>query len=182
MLSATHGLAFFSPSRGHSYSPPVRKLGKPARTGLSQRSKESSLAPGSQNPNASQSSSADGRGTVIDDAQTLLEAMRMTMKYGREYMDELPLVGEPGNFRVSKQREALGAPSTSSIQASRIMSQPGDKTPTPATAQSPPPRLQTDIPTVDSKRSAKSSDRSPESAGGPSKPRRRKSKVASAIE
>lgn len=37
--------------------------------------------------------------------RTLYDALQMTLQYGKEYMDDVPLVGEPGNFRLAKSRE-----------------------------------------------------------------------------
>ena len=41
--------------------------------------------------------------------RTIYNALTMTMLYGKEYVDDLPLLGEPGNFRLSKNKEASAA-------------------------------------------------------------------------
>jgi mediator of RNA polymerase II transcription subunit 6 len=50
-------------------------------------------------------------GTTIEasefqDLWTLEEALRLLARYGDEYMDEHPLVGEPGSFILSKSSDA----------------------------------------------------------------------------
>ena len=39
------------------------------------------------------------------DARTAWEALRMTVNYGKEYSEDTPLVGEPGSFRFSKNKD-----------------------------------------------------------------------------
>lgn len=50
-----------------------------------------------------------------NDSRTLQQALRLTVQYGKDFADETPLVGEPGNFRLSKTRDqstaGLAAPS-----------------------------------------------------------------------
>ena len=64
------------------------------------------------------------------ESQTLLQALQMTMRYGKEYSDEVPLVGEPGNFRFSKKNEQTLKPSAGAAVASSQAS--GSRAGTPA--------------------------------------------------
>ena len=182
MLSASHEIDVFSPARGHSYSPPQQKNRTSVHTGLSQRSKESTPMPGSQSQTASNMASTEPSAATAGDLQTLVEAIRMTMQYGNEYVDEVPLVGEPGNFRwTTKHRDTL-APSAASTQTVPPTSSSRDNSQPPPRKPSPPPPLQTNVPPVTSKKSARIAEGSPDTPGGPPKPKRRKSKVASAVD
>jgi mediator of RNA polymerase II transcription subunit 6 len=53
--------------------------------------------------------------TQFQDSRTLEEALILLTRYGNEYMDENPLVGEPGSFILSKSSES----SSSTRQASK---------------------------------------------------------------
>ena len=172
-------LPVFSPSYGHTYIPPASKPAE-HQLKLSQRSKENTPVPGSQ-------SQADNRSTqlvtehsskAITDTQTLLNAIRMTLNHGNEYMDETPLVGEPGNFRLSKNKENP-APSAGTVaQASQLTTPVKERTPATVQVPSPPPQIETDASGLASRKSAKGGERSPTTPGGMAKPKRRKSKAA----
>jgi mediator of RNA polymerase II transcription subunit 6 len=182
MLSTAAPLPVFAPSYGHTYFPPVQKPSQPSQIGLSQQSKETTPMPGSQ-PDASQKGTKafpDGQASDLQDAQILLDAINMSLRYGKEYMNEISLVGEPGNFRLSKTKDALAPPSASASQtaqpASRLAS-PKKTSPAPSPPQPPPP-IVTDVPPVVSKKSAKGTDKSPTTPASSQKPKRRKSKPA----
>lgn len=98
--------------------------------------------------------------------QLLAESYNLSSRYGKEYMDENPLVGEPGSFILSKSREAGPAVSQ---QQTRARAPP--KLPTSADVKTtvvPPPV----------KKSAKGVEKSPISPGTKEKKQRRKSKAA----
>ncbi len=40
----------------------------------------------------------------------------MTLQYGKEYADNISLVGEPGNFRFSKNKEAAASQAKGQLQ------------------------------------------------------------------
>ena len=182
MISATQNLDYFTPSRGHTYLPPMLKAAEKHHTGLSQRSKEPTPATNSQSQNTSHGAASDSQTSTVSSTKTLVEAIRMTMQHGKEYMDDSPLAGEPGNFRLSKLREALGPVSASSSQNARPTTASKTSSPAPIKAPSPLPPLQTDLPEGKSKKSAKPADGSPDTPGGHPKPKRRKSRVVSAID
>ena len=182
MLSETASLPVFSPAYGHTYLPPASKPATASQIGLLQKIKEPTPMPGSQSATSGQNNQNEARPSAATDTQTLINAIRMTMRYGKEYMDESPLVGEPGNFRLSKQKQTLVSPTGADLPTARLTSPPKDKSATPAQRPASPPMIQTDIPPVDSKKSAKASDRSPTTPGGSLKPKRRKSKIASMSE
>jgi hypothetical protein len=89
-------------------------------------------------------------------------------------MDETLLVGEPGNFRTSKVRDATAISKQTSANEGQLSVLAKEKN----SAASPPPPIQTDVPQSGSKKSAKGGDRSPTTPGGREKPKRRKSRPA----
>jgi len=182
MLSAAAPLPVFAPSYGHTYFPPVQKPSQPSQIALSQQSKETTPMPVSQ-PDASQKSTKmlpDAQAPDFQDTRTLLESINMSLRYGKEYMNEMPLDGEPGNFRLSKTKEALAPPSAGASQVAQSASQPAStKKASPAPAPPPPPPpIQTDMSTIGSKKSAKGSEKSPTTPASSQKAKRRKSKPA----
>ena len=122
----------FSVSDGHTYMKPVQKSITQKEPGASQQSKESTPMPGQEGPGAEKvidAAEADKAQKNIE-SHTLSQALQMTMRYGKEYSDEVPLMGEPGNFRFSKKPDqapkASGAVPVASSQAS------GSRAATPA--------------------------------------------------
>lgn len=65
-------------------------------------------------------------GSALQDTKTLAESFALLSRYGDEFMDENPLVGEPGSFILSKSGDAdrLGVSQPSS-SISRPSSVPG---------------------------------------------------------
>lgn len=98
--------------------------------------------------------------------QLLAESYGLSSRYGKEYMDENPLLGEPGSFILSKSRE-LG-PSIS-------QSQPRAPAP-PKIATSQEGKTSTISPPT--KKGAKGAEKSPITPGTKEKKQRRKSKAA----
>lgn len=136
--------------------------------------------PGSQAevPQKGSKSAPDAQAADVQDARTLLDAINMSLRYGKEYMNETPLVGEPGNFRLSKTRDATAAPGLSKVaQPASQQTSPSKATPAPS-PPGPPPTIQTDVPPVLSKKSAKGPDKSPITPASSQKAKRRKSKPA----
>src|SRR5436305_9855915 len=153
MLSAAAPLPVFAPSCGHTYFPPVQKHSQPSQLGLSQQSKETTPMPASQ-PESSQKSAktlSDAQAPDFQDTRTLLESINMSLRYGKEYMNEMPLVGEPGNFRLSKTKEALPPPSAGTSQSASQPVAAKKASPAPSPPPPPPP-IQTDVSTIVSKK------------------------------
>ena len=88
-------------------------------------------------------------------------------------MDENPLVGDPGSFKLSKARES-GLPPSSQLPTT---SQPF-KASLPAAKKVPPLDLKTDVPAVEPGRKGSASAKSPITPGMKRKKERRKSKAA----
>lgn len=112
--------------------------------------------------------------TDHEDTQMFLDAMNLSRRFGNEYMDETLLIGEPGNFRTSKVREAPALSKQVSPSKGQLSVPTKEKNP----AVSPPPPIQTDVPQPGPKKSAKGGERSPTTPGGREKPKRRKSRPA----
>ncbi|KAF3483721.1 mediator of RNA polymerase II transcription subunit 6 [Arthroderma uncinatum] len=94
----------FTPSHGHTYTPPIPKHTEASQAGVpqsAQSGKETTPVPGTQNTSTSASPSKLGSGATHD-MRNLSDALNLLSRYGDEYMDEMPLVGEPGSFIISK--------------------------------------------------------------------------------
>lgn len=183
-ISAGKDLATFAPAYGHTYFPPITKAPDLSKTGFAQQSKENSPMPESQGglkDNHAGKPASEQQPSVASDTRTLIEAMAMSARYRGEYMDDAPLVGEPGNFRLSsKKKDALSVPGLQAPGNSRQATPVKDNTPAPSRAPSPPPAIQTDVPAVKSKKSS-ANEKAPTTLGGTSAPKtkRRKSKIGS---
>ena len=64
--------------------------------------------PGTQDSSSVKTTSASKPLTNNDvqSAQLLQASLDLTLRYGNEYMDENPLVGEPGSFLITKSRDS----------------------------------------------------------------------------
>lgn len=105
----------------------------------------------------------------------LATSFDLLLRYGNEYMDENPTMGEPGNFKLSKSRDS-GL--SSSIPTTVSANQPF-KASTTAKKVSP-PQLKTDISPEPIKKANTGSAKSPITPGTKDKKARRKSKAAGA--
>jgi mediator of RNA polymerase II transcription subunit 6 len=100
----------------------------------------------------------------------LEETLNITLKYGDEYMDENPITGHPGEFHLSSTgRKEAGKLAVPAAGAKGPLSTATKATPAP-------PTLKTDIPPARKGSKSKESPKTP-GAGGPPKPKRRKSKA-----
>lgn len=113
VLSTASPLLTFSPSYRHSYFPHVPKSLEPSQLGQqsSQQSKEATPMPDTQSTSGDGTRSKSplpGTGTsglnssAIQDARLFAQTLDLLAKYGDEYIDETPLVGEPGSFIFTK--------------------------------------------------------------------------------
>ncbi|KAI9802786.1 MAG: Mediator of RNA polymerase II transcription subunit 6 [Piccolia ochrophora] len=175
-LSTASTLPNFSPSLGHTYIKPSPKPPTSvASSQQAQQSKESTPMPdvlgrGSRSLVTSLSSSSS---ESFQETRSLAEALNMTLRHGTEYMDENPLVGEPGAFMLSSTHGHAQAQSQIGKGSSTQT-----KPPTVVTTQGLGNAAATG---KGDKKGAKSGDKSPTSASAPNKPKRRKSKAAGAI-
>ncbi|KAL4918006.1 mediator of RNA polymerase II transcription subunit 6 [Aspergillus aurantiobrunneus] len=161
LLKTASTLPKFTPSHGHTYLPPTTKstdAGQPSVQ--TQTSKENTPMPDADATNKAQpfAGAQAGTSSSVHDMMTLAESFNLLARYGDEYMDESPLMGEPGSFILSRAGDAdRGAAS---------------KQPQPSTITVPgrvgTPQVKVDTP-------GKSSDK--ESAAEEPKSRRKKSKA-----
>ncbi|EXJ87622.1 hypothetical protein A1O3_04583 [Capronia epimyces CBS 606.96] len=133
VFSAPTDLSYFSPTYGHTYHKSIQLSLAQTQSGPTQQSKESTPVPEAQVPAVEKPT---GRITQVrEDAgsgeRVLWDALRMTLQYGKEYMDEVSLVGEPGNFRFSKQKEPA-AGQVKGLATSSEFGTPGQSRPTSA--------------------------------------------------
>lgn len=152
MFSEPSELSSFTPSHGHSYSKPTQKSTTQALTGALPSNAEDGATADTQ-PSLPDKSSSSPQVEEPDDSnqQTLWNALRMTLQYGKEYMDQIPLVGEPGNFRFNKARDPpanlvkgsggtapsgtpLPSRAVSAVPAPRVIADGDKSNPTPNTA------------------------------------------------
>ncbi|KAL8666113.1 MAG: hypothetical protein Q9168_007550 [Polycauliona sp. 1 TL-2023] len=111
VIGTASGLPTFTPASGHTYLPPAPKAlasSSAINTQMSQTSKESTPMPGTQDSASVKTQSAP-KPLSNDDfrsTQLLQASLELSMRYGHEYMDDNPLVGEPGAFLITKVRDS----------------------------------------------------------------------------
>lgn len=100
-------LPTFTSAYGHTYMAPGARKEKDSQS-QSQQSKESTPVPDSL-PDSQSSKGLGMSGTSsYQDTRNLAESFRLLTRYGDEFMDESPLVGEPGSFILSRTGETAG--------------------------------------------------------------------------
>lgn len=166
-MKTASSLPSFTPSHGHTYLPPAPKQAETAaQAGVqSQQSKEDTPMPDAEaqakGPLVGGQSST---GTMIQDARTLAESFGLVSRYGDEYMDETPLVGEPGSFILSRSGDTDRTTGTKQAPATGNVAHPPTRTGTP--------QVRVDTP-------GKASDKgSTPSSSDETKSKKRKSKVS----
>ncbi|KAK4580174.1 Mediator of RNA polymerase II transcription subunit 6 [Recurvomyces mirabilis] len=121
MFVKTATLPSFTPTTGHTYLPPRTISTATATAGAStqgspNRSREGSVVPGASAETQSLRSGslapelAATSNTTDNDLQTariLVDSLQKSMQFSEEYVDENPLVGEPGNFRFTSSAAAV---------------------------------------------------------------------------
>ena len=192
LLSTASSLPIFTPSLGHTYLPPVSKNATPGSSlQTTQVSKESTPMPRGGTPlpamqetgnSAKASKSTSDLG--LQGVQLLEYSYNLFNRYGTEYMDENPIVGEPGAFKLSKSHNSSLATSMITSKTSS-QAQEGSKTssqttemPTPAKSAVPTPQLKTEDLPAPIRKATKGSEKSPTTPSTKEKKSRRKSKAA----
>lgn len=169
-LNTASTLPNFSPSRGYTYmSPAPTSLASAPSTQLTQQSKEISPVPDTQSQAKSTKSQPTSKALSASDyqaARMMAESFALSVRYGNEYMDENPLVGEPGSFILSKSHEQAQTQSQS-------QSQP--RTPKASVPTTPRPKIT--VPPTTAKKAGKGGEKSPTTPGAKDRSaKRRKSK------
>ncbi|OQV05116.1 hypothetical protein CLAIMM_09908 [Cladophialophora immunda] len=108
VFTAPADLCLFSVSHGHTYHKPIQPSGTQSTLGASQQPNEPPPPTPGPQPSTTEKAASTSQSQDESDggARTAWDALRMTMQYGKEYVDDMPLVGEPGNFRFSKSKDA----------------------------------------------------------------------------
>lgn len=170
-------LPTFTPSYGHTYLPPLTRTTAEAGQQASQQSKESTPMPDAVPPSSAETQTSNKAGLGIStsssnykDTRSLAESFNLFTRYGDEFMDENPLVGEPGSFILSRAGEKDRA---SKNAAKSAPGRPRSTSPPAAPGRVTTPQVRVDTP---GKLSEKSN--SPTSSGE-NKVKRKKSKIAS---
>ena len=178
-------LPLFAPGLGHSYTAPrpaAGASGAPGSAAGTTASVASTPRPADAQSIASlPTTRAPGRSQEARETRLLTESLSLLQRFGHEFMDENPLVGEPGNFVVQKAKEGSARPVG---RAGSGKEGPGEDdrdkaregTPEGARAAAPPPPpppIKTDLASEVHKK-VKGMDKSPLTPGGG---KRRKKKV-----
>ena len=172
LLATAAALPLFNPAVGHTYYSASSKAADATTAHPSREETPATAAEASQDsrqlpapavPRPTKSSAAH-------DASLLFESLRLGERFGREYMDESPLAGEPGAFVLG--RAAVAGPA---VPASKLASVSGSEAAGTGSITNgvngvtgkpnQPPPLKTDLPIDDRKRGKSGGgDRSPVSA------------------
>ena len=181
LMKTATSLPYYTPALGHRYFQPMLKARETLSAQSAQPSRESTpmpdasqagiadVAPGAAGPNPTSST------TNLVDTQTLFESFGQFLRYGKEYMDENPLVGEPGSFVFTSSKQHLQA--QQDLAAKKAAQQAVPKLHIEVKASSTPePRPPTAQAKSDQPTSAKRSKNSDKSSTL-GKPKRRKSKA-----
>ncbi|KAL9100982.1 MAG: hypothetical protein Q9163_003704 [Psora crenata] len=180
-LSTASTLSDFTPALGHAYLPPTSKhITFNSNLHNSQTSKESiplgvggTPVPDTQDTATTKSSSTPKLVGDDDyqDLRMLAESWDLSIRYGNDYMDENPIVGEPGSFKLSKARD-LALSSSMSSTASTLQPFKAKKEKVSA------PSIKIELPTEKEKKGTHDTAKSPATLGTRDKKGRRKSKAA----
>lgn len=184
LMKTASTLPSFTPSYGHTSMPPLARAAESGQQ-ASQQSKENTPMPDAAPPSTAdtQTSSKAGLGisttsSSYQDTRSLAEAFSLFTRYGDEFMDETPLVGEPGSFIMSR----VGGQSDRAAVKTTTKAGPGATTSTTSTTtgtpSGPPGRASTPQVRVDTPGKASDKSSSPPSSGE-TKGKRKKSRVAS---
>ncbi|PYI23273.1 mediator of RNA polymerase II transcription subunit 6 [Aspergillus violaceofuscus CBS 115571] len=131
LLKTASTLPTFTPSHGHTYLPPSAKqpdsAAQAAGTAAPQSKENTPMPDAPTKAPLVGSQVAQTGGSVYQDTRTLAESFSLLTRYGEEFMDENPLVGEPGSFLMSKAGDAAAAagsskqgPNAGGVAAARV--------------------------------------------------------------
>ncbi|KAL1607547.1 Mediator of RNA polymerase II transcription subunit 6 [Nothophoma quercina] len=125
MAELSKNMSHWSPATGHTYMPPSYEPERTATT--ASRINSPTLAPTDPDAPASQSQSKDATAAIDPTASTsefsdafFLHSLDLTNKFGDEFMDENPLLGEPGAFVFTNSKSHVDARNKAQEQASQI--------------------------------------------------------------
>jgi mediator of RNA polymerase II transcription subunit 6 len=98
---AAASLQFYTPDRGYSYHPPISKSKAIASLESTRTSRANSPIPDavSQTTHTLQSGAKEAQ--QGNDDRAIATSFSLALQWGSEYMDENPLIGEPGALKLS---------------------------------------------------------------------------------
>ena len=135
---------------------------------------------GAAQQNVDSTSNGKDSGSTVQDTRNLAEAFSLFSRYGDEFMDDSPLVGEPGSFILSKTNEKPAASTAAARQktgsggAAKLPPPPPPPTAPASTARPSLARIDSSVKAV-----GKGSEKSPITPGGSKeKVKRKKSKMS----
>lgn len=144
MAELSKNMSHWSPATGHTYMPPSYE---PTKTSITtSRVGSPALAPADSDASASQSQTKDAAAAIDPTTSTtqfsddlFMHSLNLTHAYGDEYMDENPLLGEPGAFVFTNSKSHVDARNKAQEQANQASqaSQPKIKTDTQPTSVAP---------------------------------------------
>lgn len=169
LVNMLPSLLNFSASNGYSYTEP-KQQSKKTTTGIdSLQSKIASPAPDitehSQLTKETQSLNVQSD-LEQSDERTMREALQLTLRYGKQYADDAPLIGEPGNFRYSTSKDTTqGLRPKDTPAKSAMIAKAGTPAPTQnvlanlsSAPQTPRPNTAADLPKPKRKKSRAAND------------------------
>ncbi|KAI9672241.1 MAG: Mediator of RNA polymerase II transcription subunit 6 [Alyxoria varia] len=149
-LKIAHSLPAYTPARGYRYFDPVKKTSNakpntvselPSRsaTPVPEHDNEPTATSASQASAANTQSAHTAKSATAADTQALHESFQQYSQHKGEYMDEAPLVGEPGNFKFADPRTStMKPPPSKALQAAKTFSESqGSPSPRPSAPGSP---------------------------------------------
>lgn len=175
-MKSASTLPTFTPSYGHTYMPPGARTKETNGASQASQSKEATPMPDASFPSTdSQStnkSTLSNTSSSFQDTRSLAESFSLFTRYGDEFMDENPLVGEPGSFILSRTGgETTGPAGKAAPKLPANASSTGTPSTLPVRASTPQVRVET--PGKASEKSA-----SPPSSGG-DKGKKKKGRIVS---
>ena len=158
----------FNPALGNVYKvPPPKNVIAGSSAQLSQQSKENTPMSSTQatTPNGKVSLlSKPGTESDFKGMKTLAESYNLALRYTGEYMDDNPLIGEPGSFVLSKSQIAVPPSQPKAVTQTQ--------NPTPVLPQIEIPKEPAPV-----RKGSKGGEKSPITPGTKDKKIRRKSKI-----
>ncbi|KAJ5107599.1 hypothetical protein N7456_004274 [Penicillium angulare] len=179
LMKTASTLPTFTSSYGHTYLPPVTRATTETGAQASQQSKENTPMPDAVPPSTADTQATNKTGLGISttnssfqDTRNLAESFSLFSQYGDEYMDETPLVGEPGSFIMSR----VGGDNERAAKNLVVSKAPLGVT--SSSTPGPPGRVSTPQVRVDTPGKASDKSNSPPSSGE-NKGKRKKGRVVS---
>ena len=129
-------LPTFTSAYGHTYMPPGARTKENTPASQAQQSKEATPMPDTLPDSQSIKSLGVSNTSNYQDTRNLAESFSLLTRYGDEFMDENPLVGEPGSFILSRAGETGKA-------AQKFPAPVAGSTPLPVRASTPQVRVET---------------------------------------